>query len=330
MATIRVERQRLRGFELWWSDMKEMNLDGMIELFCGLFIFLLIIILPSMSFKSIEQEEYGVAYDIHQRKLSTQVQGVGLHSGPPGFKFLLFPKTIETVNVNTQCVAEDGLYIQADVSLQYVLRKELIVDSLQVYNSASDLKSMIAAAAKSSVAHACGEKSITQFQNDRLGVQSSILNEFREKIEPSGADLNLFSSAVSVQLRNLEIPVAYSNAVSAKQRAAEEIDLAENQRVQIVTEANTLKLNAVITASEIVNAATSDADIRIEEASYKANATLLEFSSEAAIYTNLITSLNLTSEGFLSYMGTRLVESKSQVSINGLEPAKLSYREDLA
>jgi prohibitin 2 len=52
-----------------------------------------------MSLKPIEQEEYGVAYDIHQRKLSTQVQGVGLHSGPPGFKFLLFPKTIETVNV---------------------------------------------------------------------------------------------------------------------------------------------------------------------------------------------------------------------------------------
>ena len=161
-------------------------------------------------------------------------------------------------------------------------------------------------------------------------MQTSILDEFREKIEPSGADLNLFSSAVSVQLRNLEIPEAYSNAVSAKQRAAEEIDLAENQRVQIVTEANTLKLNAAITANEIVNAATSDADIRIEEASYKANATLLEFSSEASIYTNLITNLDLTSEGFLSYMGTRLVESKSQVSIDGLEPAKLSYREELA
>jgi hypothetical protein len=32
MATIRVvERQRLRGFELWWSDMKEMDIDGIIE-----------------------------------------------------------------------------------------------------------------------------------------------------------------------------------------------------------------------------------------------------------------------------------------------------------
>lgn len=173
------------------------------------------------------------------------------------------------------------------------------------------------------------EFTITEFQNNRLGVQSRILDEFRSKIEPSGPDLYLFSTAVSVQLRNLEIPVAYSDAVSAKQRAAEEIQLAENQRVQIVTEANTLKLNAVITANEIVNAASSDADIRIEEASYKANATLLEFSSEASIYTNLITSLNLTSEGFLSYMGTRMVESKSQVSISGLEPAKLSYREDL-
>jgi hypothetical protein len=40
-----------------------------------------------------------VAYDIHQRKLSTEVKGVGLHSGSPGFKFLRYPKTIETVNV---------------------------------------------------------------------------------------------------------------------------------------------------------------------------------------------------------------------------------------
>lgn len=58
--------------------------------------------------------------------------------------------------VYTQCVAEDGLYIQADVSLQYVLRSELIIDSLKVYNTAGDLRNMIGAAAKSSVAHACG------------------------------------------------------------------------------------------------------------------------------------------------------------------------------
>ena len=54
-----------------------------------------------MSLKSIEQEQYGVAYDIHQRKLSNEVKGVGLHAGSPGFKFLLFPKTIETVKVPT-------------------------------------------------------------------------------------------------------------------------------------------------------------------------------------------------------------------------------------
>jgi hypothetical protein len=30
MATVRRDRQRLNGIEQWWSDMKEMDIDGMI------------------------------------------------------------------------------------------------------------------------------------------------------------------------------------------------------------------------------------------------------------------------------------------------------------
>ena len=92
--------------------------------------------------------------------------------------------------------------------------------------------------------HACGSFNITGFQNDRSSVQAQILTEFRDKIESVPGDNKLYSDAVEVQLKNLEIPISYSAAVAQKQKAEEDIDLAKNQRAEVN---QILSLNATST-----------------------------------------------------------------------------------
>ena len=92
----------------------------------------------------------------------------------------------------------------------------------------------------------------------------------------------LYSRAVDLQLRNVELPPAYANAVSEKQSAEEDIELARNQRMQSLTAANTQLLTAQREAEKILDQAKNNASIRKKDAEFRANATLLEYQTEAA------------------------------------------------
>ena len=58
----------------------------------------------------------------------------------------------------------------------------------------------------------------------------------------------VYARAISLQLRNVELPEEYRESVSEKQSAAEDITLAQNQRSQETTKVGELyKLNPVHT-----------------------------------------------------------------------------------
>ena len=69
----------------------------------------------------------GVAYDIHEKKLSTEVKREGLHSGSPGYRFIIFPSVFQSISFEElECVNKDGIEIELNVQFQYRARpKEL-------------------------------------------------------------------------------------------------------------------------------------------------------------------------------------------------------------
>ena len=64
----------------------------------------------------------GLQYDIHQNKLGSRVYEAGLHTGPPGYEFVIFPKVYKTVSFsNLKCLNADGLTIELNVQFQYIV-----------------------------------------------------------------------------------------------------------------------------------------------------------------------------------------------------------------
>ena len=59
-------------------------------------------------------------YDNIAKVLKTEVKTGGLHSGPPGFKFIIFPGTFKTMEFeNLKCLNKDGVQIELIVQFQY-------------------------------------------------------------------------------------------------------------------------------------------------------------------------------------------------------------------
>lgn len=154
------------------------------------------------------------------------------------------------------------------------------------------------------------------------------LRDKLEGPERTGSD-GVFARAQSLQLRNVELPSEYQNAVSEKQAAAEDIELAKNQRTQERTKANTDLLSAKEQAKKIMDTARNEANVTLTEASLKAEETTFAFKTEAAVLVRVKSSLNLTTQGVLSHMASRLYAAVPKLKVSAGEPAKMSRSDEL-
>jgi hypothetical protein len=117
--------------------------------------------------------------------------------------------------------------------------------------------------------------------------------------------------------------------VTEKQSANEDIALAQNQRTQETTKAQTQLLSATEEARKILDTAISDAELLLTEARLKAQETLFAFETQAKTIVNVKESLNLTSAGVLAYLQNELIASAEKLKVSAAEPANLSRKDEL-
>jgi prohibitin 2 len=128
-----------------------------------------------------------------------------------------------------------------------------------------------------------------------------------------------------LQVNNIARPGEYESAIRSKERAKEDIAVAKEERPRHVTEANTALREAESEATIILDKANSDARIRTNLAKAEAEAILEQYNKEAEAYESIMGSggLAFTSEGFISYMGVRVIaDAKNPVYIGMNAPAK--------
>jgi len=141
------------------------------------------------------------------------------------------------------------------------------------------------ASGNSAVHHTCSEFNVSNFQNKRGEIQTTMEDKIRTKLEETeddGSD-GVYARAISLQLSNVDLPDEYRQAVADKQAAAEYIILAQNQRTQEATKAETTLLAAQEEARIINNTAINDAEILLTEAEIKAQETTFAFKTEAGV-----------------------------------------------
>ena len=55
--------------------------------------------------------------------MKVNIFSLGLHTGPPGFRFIVFPKNYRSLSFDDiKCLNKDGLEIILDVQFQYLAR----------------------------------------------------------------------------------------------------------------------------------------------------------------------------------------------------------------
>jgi regulator of protease activity HflC (stomatin/prohibitin superfamily) len=300
---------------------------------CGVFaaVCLTLLILLATSLKKLKSTEYGLQYTAYSKKLDDAAKVGGLHIGPPGYEFIKFPSTQVTVDLpNDTCVSKDGLRIVVSVSFQYQMPAEWLLPAVVKYRNFATWAQVVEAAGNSAVHHSCSEFTIAQFQRERGVIQSTMEANLKVKLEGDNDNddrhIGVYARAVSLQLQNVELPAEYSKAVAEKQAAAEDIDLAKNQRNQEVTKADTAYLTAKEVAKIINSTSVNTAEILLTEAFSKAQETTFAFETEANLIVSVQQSLGLTVDGVLGWLSNQLLASAPTLYVSTAEPASLSRK----
>ena len=138
-------------YRTWVSTERGRFITSRLSIGLGTILFIGFLTVLGHSFKKIESREYGVAYDTVRRVLSEEVQTDGLHPGPPFFKFVKWPSTFITVNMqedlheegDSYCVSQDGLVVGTAVSFQYIVDKTLLPKAMSYFRDFSLFNEMI-------------------------------------------------------------------------------------------------------------------------------------------------------------------------------------------
>jgi len=296
-------------------------------------VFLVAIGLIAASLKKLEETEYGLLYNVWSKNLDDEAQSGGLFNGPPGFRFVKFPSTFVTVDLNDRfCVSRDGLIVEFSVTFQYQMIAENMFPATERYRDFETWDKIVTEAGLSAIHHSCSEFKISNFQNKRGEIQSVMEDNLRLKLEgnvTAGTE-GVYAQAISLQLRNVELPEEYSQSVRDKQSAEEDIELAKNQRQQETTKAKTALLRANEEARKILDTANNDVEILLTEARLAAEETTFAFAQEAQTLVDVQESLGLSTDGVLAYLANGLLADVGTLTVTTGEPARLSRAEDLA
>lgn len=289
----------------------------------GAVIILLAIIigLIASSLKKLSTEEAGIKYDTIQRKLSDSLFLAGLHTGPPGFYFIIFPKNYRTLSFpNLKCLNKDGLEINLSVQFQYLakLTGDVLKRLVMEYGDHDNYKVVVMQTAEEVIHDTCSLFNITQFQSERNRFQALIRESLHTRL-----DKDFSTSVRDVQVSNIQRPYDYETIVRDKESAKINILVARQERPRILTEALTRKKEAETQANITLNRAKTNARIKLAQAEANAKGILNAYQTEADTYSYIMESQGLSIGGMLSYLTTRAIEdAKSDVFVNLQAPAK--------
>jgi len=206
--------------------------------------------------------------------------------GPPACEYVKFPSTFITANFfDRTCVSNDGLLITFSVMFQYQMTASNVYPTIIKYRNFEKWAPIVEQAGLSSIHHSCAEFMVTEFQNKRGVIQSTMLDNLKLKLEgnETSVEEGVNAVTVSLQLTYVHLPEQYNRAVAEKQAAEEDIALAIAQRKQETTKANTELLKAKEESRKIEDTAKNEAEVLLIETKLKAVAETLAAKEDIAL-----------------------------------------------
>merc|ERR1711988_963568 len=293
---------------------------------CCLKITILAIILIACSVETIDSTEMGIAYNAPQAVLASEVKEEGLHGKPPFGYFILWPRTHQTLHQELKGLSKDGVVISVTVAFQYKVNEKELQRLTLDYKDFDNYKVNLQKKSRSGIRNACMDFLAQEFQTKRAAVQTAMFDKVKERLD---AGL-MYAFVLDLQLTSVDRPAAYEAAVDAKENARNEIDLARNLRAQKLTQANTNLMRTRVQANKTLDSANTQAAVTNKTAQTEAAVVYGRYESQGALYKQVRTERNLTSEGLLAYIGTRLIDELNHITVGLDAPARVAYGTSLS
>jgi len=242
------------------------------------------------SFKTIDYNEYGLKQNQITKHIDTDVYEEGLHFIGFWNDFIRFPSTYITVEFTPSSRADDipisvqtknGLLVHVDVSFQFRLRKAELLNLYSEYGTA--YKFYVQAVARSALREVVGNYNAETLYANRSAVISSMASALYGSI-------NTIVEVGEFQLRHIEFPESFENAVEAYEVWRIEVEIAQLEQQAEIIRQQTLTLVAEFTA----------------------NRTIIEYQGIADALDTLRTSLNMTVDDMLTYLWIQTIREHDQ------------------
>lgn len=287
---------------------------------CGTFIgigLLLMIILLPLSIKELNDEEYAIMYNPVTRHYSNKVYEEGRHAGPPGFRFIVYPKKFIHYEPNIMCLSKDGLSIELKPSIQYQYRKDRILAAFEDFGERHRTNNFIKSHLDNTIRDSCSNFTAFDFYTNRVGVELDILNRFNYNIdlaEQKNTTLYVTKNSL-VQLNNIQLPKEYLDTIEEIQKVEQNIDVALIERTKQLTFVETQKQKTLVDMQILENKAVKEAEGIIFTAEQNAAIKDKFWEEKTATYISMVNNLNLNTSELVDYLYASLPENLNNPTI---------------
>lgn len=293
----------------------------------ALSIVILVPVLIAGSLERVESTEAGLEYDEIEKKLSRTILSDGLHQKATFGRLIKWPTTYQTIDYqggnSLECNSFDGVVVDCGINFQFIVETQKIYDLTMEYKDFKNFRQVVIYRSRSAIRHACARFTARQFQTQRSAVSIAMNEEVTKYLSP------IHARVIEVQLVQVNRPQDYENAVEEKEKAIADIDLASNERQQLLTTVTTSLLVARQEANKTLNDAVTYSNITSDRAQADADAMDERFDTLAALYSDMKLSLNYSTEALLAYVGSNVVQSAQRLNVRLQSPAEMSWKADL-
>mmetsp|Transcript_24197 Transcript_24197/g.38981 ORF Transcript_24197/g.38981 Transcript_24197/m.38981 type:complete len:422 (+) Transcript_24197:4-1269(+) len=227
---------------------------------CCVSMILVLVLIPT-SLGKVSSTEVALGYDKIHSSLSDSVLTEGLQTIPTFGSLIKWPITNQKKDLNLTCNSQDAIVIDIKVDFLYMPNAANIYELTLKFKDFDGYTEVVTAVTRSSVRTACGDFTARQFQTNRAAVSQKMEDYVRQDMEQS-----LFSSLFQLNLRNIERPIGYQDAVAVSEAALADIELAKKEKEQQIIKATTILEDTAVQAKTTIDVAETDAAILVATA----------------------------------------------------------------
>ncbi|KAL4493157.1 hypothetical protein ABPG72_003242 [Tetrahymena utriculariae] len=220
-----------------------------------------LVIMIFSSFASLEVNEYGLDYSYISKSIGKKAYPGGIHFLGVGHSFIKYPKTVLNLDYSNHEGADypplksrtsDGLEVILEISFQYKLEYESLYDLFHLYkDNYSKIFSSIAVNTLTQTAtYYTAYNFFVDIQKIGVKMQEELNDVFKK---------NCFASIEFFQLRSVDLPNQFEEAIQVSEVKKQQIQLAQAEKSRTIVELETLKMSASFQKNVTINYALGDA-----------------------------------------------------------------------